>query len=271
VPFVETPYGRIFYVRRGTAAAAAVPFLFIHGAGGNALLWGAVMNRLAGIGSVALDLPGHGRSTGPGQASIAAYAGAVAALADALGLGEAVLVGHSMGGGIALHLALSQPARVRGLVLLSTTARLFVAPGLLQQLVDDPAAARRWIVEMGYGPQTTRRMLDLGTAQLARVDPAVLHGDFVACSAFDVRPRLAEVRAPALVACGAEDRLTPPKYVRALAEGLANARFELIPAAGHMLPMEAPAAVAELVLGFLRGQEAWPATPPGPGRWPPRA
>jgi len=74
------------------------------------------------------------------------------------------------------------------------------------------------------------------------------------------------VRAPALVACGAEDRLTPPKYVRALAEGLANARFELIPAAGHMLPMEAPAAVAELVLGFLRGQEAWPATPPGPGR-----
>lgn len=251
MPYADTPLGRIFYVRRGTAHACAAPLLFIHGAGGNALLWGATLNRLPGVDGVALDLPGHGRSPGPGLATIGAYGAAALALADALGLAELVLVGHSMGGGVALELALAQPERVRGLVLLSTTARLYVAPTLLQQLVDDPAAARRWIVETGYGPQTAEGTRRLGCAQLARVAPSVLHGDFVACSAFDARARLAEVRAPALVVCGAEDRLTPPKYVRALAEGLASARFEVIPGAGHMLPMEAPAAVAEAVLRFL--------------------
>jgi len=251
MPYAETSVGRIFYVRRGAAGRDAAPLLFVHGAGGNALLWGAVLGRLPGVDAVALDLPGHGRSPGAGCTSIVAYAGAALALADALSLPAVIMVGHSMGGGIALELARREPDRVAGLVLLSTTARLYVAPALLQQLVEDPPAARRWIVETGYGPQTARRTRDLGCAQLARVAPGVLHGDFVACSAFDSRAWLAGIRAPALVACGADDRLTPPKYVRALAEGLANARMEVIPGAGHMLPMEAPVAVAEAVLRFL--------------------
>ncbi|MCL6431859.1 MAG: alpha/beta hydrolase, partial [Anaerolineae bacterium] len=60
-----------------------------------------------------------------------------------------------------------------------------------------------------------------------------------------------EVRAPALVLCGAEDRLTPPRYVTALKEGLSKARLELIPAAGHMLPLECPEAVAHAISAFL--------------------
>ncbi len=251
MPHIATRHGRLFYVRRSAPERSPAPVLFIHGAGGNALLWGSVMNRLRGTATVAVDLPGHGRSPGPDRAGIAAYADAVLALTDALGIEGFVAAGHSMGGGIALELALREPARVRGLALLSVTARLFVAPLLLQQLVEDPAAARRWIVETGYGPEVAARTRELGAAQLADVAPEVLHHDFVACSAFDARARLAEVRAPALVISGTEDRLTPPKYVRALAEGLPNAHLELVPGAGHMLPLEAPGPVAAALRPFL--------------------
>lgn len=251
MPHATTRQGRLFYLRRAAARPGSVPVLFVHGAGGNALLWGAVLNGLRGLDTLAIDLPGHGRSPGPGSASISAYADATLALADALRLPELVLAGHSMGSAVALELALREPGRVCGLALLSATARMVVAPVLLQQLVEDPPAARRLIVEAGYGPEVGERLRRLGAEQLAGVAPEVLHSDFCACSAFDVRSRLGEVRCPALVLCGSEDRLTPSKYVRALAEGLPNARFQLLPGAGHMLPMEAPEAVAKALLPFL--------------------
>ncbi|HOG45713.1 MAG TPA: alpha/beta fold hydrolase [Anaerolineae bacterium] len=250
MPHADTTYGRLSFVRRAGSAEVS-PVLFVHGAGGNALLWGSVMNRLPGTPALAVDLPGHGRSPGPGLTSIATAADAVLALAGALGVHEFIAAGHSMGGGVAIELALRAPERVRGLILLAVTARLLVAPALLEQLVADPPAARRWIVEAGYGPATTARTRALGEAQLAGVAPEVLHGDFVACSVYDARERLGEVHSPALVLCGADDRLTPPKYVRALAEGLPNAHLEIIAGAGHMLPMEAPGAVAAAISAFL--------------------
>jgi len=182
---------------------------------------------------------------------VAGYAGAVLALADALGLAEFALAGHSLGGAVALELALCEPDRVRALIVISATARIAVAPALLQQLESDPATARQWIVEAGYGPATPARTREMGLEQLASVPPEVLLGDFGACSTFDVRARLGEVRAPALVLCGSEDLLSPPKYVRALAEGLPNARFELLSGAGHMLPMEEPEATAAAIASFL--------------------
>ncbi len=251
MPYVTTPSERLFYVRRSSRQAGSPSVLFIHGAGGNALLWGRVLNRLPSADSIALDLPAHGRSSGPARRSIEAHSAAVLELAGALGLDDPVVAGHSMGGAVALHIALSEPARVRALILMSTSARLFVAPALLEQLVVDPAQAREWIVETGYGPETPAQARLLGARQLAQVPPEVLHGDFLACSNVDYRHRLAEVRCPTLVLCGSEDRLTPPRYVRALQEGLPAARFELIPQAGHMLPLECPELVAEAIARFL--------------------
>jgi 3-oxoadipate enol-lactonase/3-oxoadipate enol-lactonase/4-carboxymuconolactone decarboxylase len=76
---------------------------------------------------------------------------------------------------------------------------------------------------------------------------AVTHGDLEACDAFDVSARLGEVRVPALVACGSEDRMTPPRLSRSLAEGIPAGRLEVGDGAGHMLPLEAPARVAALL------------------------
>ncbi len=250
MPYISVDGQRLFYLRHARHGQGR-PVIFLHAAGGNALLWGRVLQHLPDTRAIAFDLPGHGRSAGPSCSTIGAYGDAVLALADALQLEQPVLAGHSMGGAIALDLALHWPSRVRALVLMSVTARLFVAPALLQQLVEDPAKARQWIVDTGYGPQTLAQAREMGANQLAQVAPEVLHGDFVACSVYDARPHLPEVRCPALVLCGAEDRLTPPKYVRALQEGLPRATLELVPGAGHMLPLESPEEVAAAMARFL--------------------
>lgn len=257
MPYIVADGRRLHYVQRARGRSGP-PLLFLHGAGGNALLWGRLLQHLPGLPAMAVDLPGHGRSAGPGHRAIPDYAQIVLAALEALRLEGVVLVGHSMGGAIALETALHDPTRLCGLILMSVTARLFVAPALLQQLVEDPAQARQWIVDTGYGPETRAQARQLGARQLAEVAPEVLHGDFVACSLYDARPRLPEITIPALVLCGSQDRLTPPKYVRALQEGLPAAQLELVPGAGHMLPLERPAEVAALTGRFLASLPAPP-------------
>lgn len=251
MPYANTPSGRLFFVHRSSRTAAGPTVLFVHGAGGHALLWGAVMNHLPGIHCEAVDLPGHGRSPGSGHLSIDGYSAVILELADALNLQDIVVAGHSMGGAIALSLALLAPSRIRALVLVSTAARLAVAPTLLQQMAEDPAAAVQWIIENGYGPGVSERMLHLSREQLAQVPPSALHSDYVACSTFDVRDRLAEIGCPALLLCGSVDRLTPPQQMRAIQKAMPAARFELVPGAGHMLPMEQPEALAKAIAAFL--------------------
>ncbi len=87
------------------------PLLLIHGAGGTHMHWPAALRRLADWNVYALDLPGHGKSPGPGRDSIAAYCDVVYGVIQALGLERAVLAGHSMGGAIVQEFALHYPGR----------------------------------------------------------------------------------------------------------------------------------------------------------------
>src|SRR5512133_3755617 len=107
------------------------PLVLVHGAGAASDDWPPELRALPGRRVLAVDLPGHGAAPGPAPGSVAAFASAVEALLDAHGIASAVIAGHSMGGAIALTLALERPARVAGLVLVSTGARLRVAPEAL--------------------------------------------------------------------------------------------------------------------------------------------
>jgi pimeloyl-ACP methyl ester carboxylesterase len=198
---------------------------------------------------IALDLPGHGRSPGGGERSVAAYAQRVLALLDELGVDAALVLGHSMGGAIALTLALEARARVAGLALVGTGARLRVSRAVLEATASPalPAQAARDMAVWSFGPGVGDELLGDFADGLRAVAPGVLHGDFLACDAFDVMGRLGEVSAPTLVLCGTEDRLTPPKYSEYLHRNIRGARLELIAGAGHMVMLEAPAQVAAAV------------------------
>ena len=248
MPDRSAKHSGIHAVTRGEQGGHLV---FIHGAGGSRLIWDRQVVELSGAYRVtAVDLPGHGRSGPPGRRTIGEYAVDVATYLTKAGSWPAVLVGHSMGGAIALTVALEQPELVSGLVLVSTGARLRVSPVVLEGLVNDSEAAMKLINDFAFGPDAGARLREVGESAIRKAGPETLLGDLRACDAFDAMGRLSSVGVPALVICGTEDRLTPIKYAGFLASGIPGARLETVDGAGHMVMLERPAAVSQAIGQF---------------------
>lgn len=249
MPFATVGTERIFYAQHGERG---LPVVFIHGAGGSHLVWGAQLRALGEIArAVALDLPGHGKSDPNGRDSVDAYRDVVLGLLDTLVFDRAVIVGHSMGGAIAQTLALSHPDRVAGLGLVGTGARLRVLPAILDSVLNDFDNTARLVVEYSYAPGADAEMLRLAEEQLRACTPQVTHDDFAACDRFDVMARLAEIRAPTLIVCGREDRLTPLKYSEFLASRIPHARLVRIEGAGHSVMIEQAEEVSRALVEFV--------------------
>jgi pimeloyl-ACP methyl ester carboxylesterase len=214
-----------------------------------------MVRRLPGQRIFAPDLPGHGKSEGVGRQSIDDYAQCILDYLDALHIHKAILVGHSMGAAIALALALDHPRRALALGLIGGGARLKVSPDLIHS-ASSPAtlpSALQMIAEMAFSPNTEPQLQQLAMQRMAATRSTVFHGDFIACNQFDVMDRLGKVRAPTLVVCGANDRMTPPRYSEHLATSIRRAQRVLIPDAGHMVMIEKPKAVADALSTFISG------------------
>ncbi|MEA2625967.1 MAG: hypothetical protein QOD06_2012 [Candidatus Binatota bacterium] len=228
--------------------------LFLHGAGSNGSVWHRQIEQLAaGESPLAFDFPGHGRSTGTeALPSIGEYAEVTVDLLDRLGVERAVLVGTSMGGGVAIDAALRAPERVAALVLVSTTACF----SLSDESID------RWRRVMlgrepqpftadGYGDDVPPEVLREGWEQQVKTDPRVRYFDLLACRAMDYRARLGDLRVPALVVCGTRDTVAPPEASEELATAISGARLETIEGGGHFLYRERPEALGAAIQRFL--------------------
>ena len=220
--------------------------VFVHGAGCTGEVFAA---QIAAIdGSIALTLPGH---TTPGEpASIQAFADAVSAELAARELSDVILCGHSMGGAIALELGIRHDPRIRALVMLSSGARLRVAPAILEQMERDFPTVARELPRNFYADPTpqqlaasTRMLLEVGQEQTLR--------DFRACDAFDRIGQLAEVTLPVLAVTGERDVLTPPKFAKSLADRIPGASARILPRAGHLAMAERPGEVNEALRAFV--------------------
>ncbi|MCX7791288.1 MAG: alpha/beta hydrolase, partial [Chloroflexaceae bacterium] len=228
----------------------SLPLVLVHGAGGSRLHWPGSLRRLPGATVYTLDLPGHGRSAGAGCDTIEGYATAVADFLRAVGVERAVIAGHSMGGAIAMCLALDFAGLVSGLVLVATGARLRVAPAILEGIRDDFAQSVALITRYAWSAQAPARLVARGRKGLLETDPAVLLSDFTACDRFDVMDRLGEIRVPTLVVVGTEDQLTPPRYALFLAGHIPGALLAVIEGAGHMVMLEQPDEVEKAAVSY---------------------
>jgi pimeloyl-ACP methyl ester carboxylesterase len=157
----------------------------------------------------------------------------------------AILVGHSMGGAVALQLALDHRETVGGLVLVSTAARLRVATTLLDLVREHFSELPQQMVALGLAPSADSAVAARWMSGPWPASAAAAVADFAACDRFDVRLRLGEVKVPAVVMVGEQDMMTPVKRARELADGLAGARLRTFPNAGHLLIWERPQELAD--------------------------
>lgn len=232
-----------------------IPVVLLHGAGGNLLSWPPEVRRLAGSRVYALDLPGHGKSHGRGQQSIAGYARSVLDWLAAVGLHRAAFVGHSMGGAIALELAIQYPNNVLALGLIASGIRLPIPPDILA-FAASPTTYRKASVALcqrAFTQSTDPHLLKLVLRRMTEVRQSVIHGDLMACDEFDAGKDIEKVWQPALVLCGSDDRLTPLRYSQFLADALPSARLVVLHQGGHMVMLENPPAVAGALEDFLSG------------------
>lgn len=227
------------------------PLLLVHGAGGDSLHWPPQLRRLADHDVYAIDLPGHGRSTGPGRKTIAGYTGVLNAFAEALALPPFILAGHSMGGAIALDFALHNGSRLAGLALVGTGAWLRVNVATLDGLTHDFAATTAQLIEWMYAPAFPDTWRKRALAQLRTNDPQTLRNDFGACDAFDVRSQVSSLTLPTLIICGVADKMTPIKVSEALHQAIPHSQLHRVEDAGHMVMLEQPAVVTALFREFL--------------------
>jgi pimeloyl-ACP methyl ester carboxylesterase len=256
--------GSDVYVYTGTRPLDALlpTVVFIHGAAHDHSVWSLQSRYFAhhGHNVLAIDLPGHGRSGGAPLGSVEAIADWIPALLDAVGVGAAALVGHSMGSLAALDCAGRHHDRVSKLALIGPAAPMPVSEALLDAAKRDEHLAFDLITGWSYsagkrlGGNTVPGVWLMGNAMrlLERSAPGALHADLVACNAYAAGvDAAAKVRSPALVVVGGRDIMAPRKNALALIAALPEVRAVELPDCGHALMAEAPDAVLDALRTFL--------------------
>ena len=183
--------------------------------------------------------------------TVLGYAEFVAEMVVERKLSPAVLVGHSMGGAIAIEIALGHPEMLEGIVLVGSGARLRVTPLIRDQLSGDYRHAVEIIAELAHSPKSDPRLKRASIQELLEVPPTVTYGDFEACNHFDRMNEIERISIPTLIICGEDDRLTPVKYSAYMRDRIRNARLVIIPDAGHSVMLEKPEDVNAAIRSFI--------------------
>ena len=253
---------RLRFLRLGEGAQTVV---LLHGFGGDLGNWLFNQQPLAAGGGeggravIAIDLPGHGESSKDvGSGGLGELAAAVAAFLDVLGIERAHLVGHSLGGAVAMQLALARPGLVASLALIAPAGfgteidgeyiEGFVAAEsrrdlkpLLERLFADPGIVTRSLVD----DVLRMKRIDGVTEALGVIAAAVFPSGR---QARVLAPELAATGVPILVVWGSADRIVPPAHAQAAPAG---ARVELLEGAGHSPHMERAGEVNRLLDEFI--------------------
>ncbi|MGQ4328698.1 bifunctional 3-oxoadipate enol-lactonase/4-carboxymuconolactone decarboxylase PcaDC [Streptomyces hayashii] len=218
------------------------------------------------------DLPGHGGAPAYPAGSVADLAARLLATLDGLGVQRFGYAGCAFGGAVGVELALRHPERVASLALIAASPRFGTADEFRQRGVIvrtnglDPIARTspdRWFTS---GFAAAQPAITEWAVQMVRTtDPGCYIAACEALAAFDVRAEIGRVGAPTLVFVGSDDQVTGPAEARTLVAGIPDARLAVVPGASHLVPVEQPAAVTDLLVRHF--STAWqPAYDSGTGQ-----
>lgn len=221
--------------------------VFIHGAGFTA---DAFAEQTAHFpNSHAPNLPGH--LTGGAPESVSEFAVFVAEYVREQALSDVVLCGHSLGGAIAMQVALDGTIPLRGLVLVGAGARLRVAAPFLAGFANNFEQTACEVAAGYFFADPTAERVAWAVGCMEAVGQAQTLRDFRACDAFDVLDQLDQIHVPVLALTGETDKMTPPKFAQALAGRVPDAQARIVPGAGHFVMLERPTETNEAIRTFL--------------------
>ncbi len=245
--------------------AARPPVVMLHGIGGGKAQWEPQLDLLSRHGwrALAWDMPGYGESALPaGDYTFAELGTSLLRLLDALAIPRAILLGHSMGGMVALEAFAQAPARCAGLILACTSPAFGRADGDWQrQFIGERLAP----LDAGLGMpgmaarQVPRMMMETAPAEareraqaiMGAVPEATYRLALRCLVTFDRREALPAIAVPTLILAAAGDSQAPPPVMEKMAGRIAGAEFEILPGCGHLANLERPAAFGTTVLEFL--------------------
>jgi pimeloyl-ACP methyl ester carboxylesterase len=235
------------------------PLVIIHGGGDGARVWLNNAEELSKYYSVYIpDLPGFGRSQSANDRfRLPEFVKFVEDFSSTLGLSSFYLMGHSIGGGIALHYALKSPQKVKGLVLVSSWC-LGIEAALWVRLMSNPALCRsfgeagmaiskaiKWLARLFYAPfkfanPITRVKMDIGMTMITLRGQAIVLQD-----------RLCELTMPTLVVWGDGDQMVPASQAYVAAELIPDCQLHIFKGCGHSAYRQRVEEFSQLLTRFL--------------------
>ncbi len=201
------------------------------------------------------DLPGHGGAPAHPAGSVADLTARLLTTLESLGVQRFGYAGCALGGAVGIELALRHPERLASLTLIAASPRFGTADEFRRRGVIvrtnglDPiarSAPERWFT--GGFAAAQPAITEWAVQMVRTTDPGCYIAACEALASFDVRAELGSVGVPTLVLVGSEDQVTGPAEARTLVAGIPDARLAVVPGASHLVPVEQPAAVTDLLV-----------------------
>ena len=228
--------------------------ILVHGSGACGDIWQYQTDHFSN--SHALNLPGHPH--GETLSSVEECADWLKKYIAGQGYKDVILGGHSLGGAITLMYALRYPQDLKGIIVISSGARLRVHPVILascREAIEGKLQQWYQMIEEIYR-LTPDDYKHEAIEKQKTIGPAVMLNDFLACDKFDVMDKVQQIRLPALIVCGELDVMTPVKYSDYLATKIAGSKLVVIPQATHLALAEKPKEVNKAIEDFIAGLSA---------------
>jgi len=255
------PYSSELFYRdylNGNMEKSSCPLILLHGSGGSHMAWPIEIRRMPGQPTIALDLPGHGKSDKLACHNIDSLVNKLQHFMQELGIYHVILAGHSLGAILALKFASRYPKRIKGLMLLSCGSH-FAIPDQLFDTLLLPNMKTLFVEQFSqiafdpHFPQTKRRLfLD----PLIHIRTSTLLADLTICSEFTINGELERITCPVSLINGARDSITLPVSARQLTHQLTDATLSLIPNCGHLLLYEKTTLISQMMRDSLNKMTA---------------
>jgi len=267
MPKIQSNGIELYYEEHGQGT----PMVLISGLGYPAWQWHRMVPHLAGhFRVIAFDNRGCGQSASPpGPYTASMLAADTVGLMDALGIQQAVIIGHSMGGFVAQALALEYPDRVSKLILCSTNFGgprhvpiTMEAMAVLSDMTSDPVTRFKNGLTVSTAPGYAEREPEMIQKWLewrlsTPIDPVGYQAQMAIGLALvpeqaAFENRLAELKVPTLIVFGEHDKVVPPTNAELLMSKISGSKAAILPDAGHFFPIEVPEAAAQLFIDFAK-------------------